>query len=70
MSGHSSTQVRHLVITSGHKMMGAPTSGMICGRKELIRACYLQNWGIGRAMKVRQRRNRWMHGGRRAMVLA
>ena len=41
-----------LVITSGHKMMGAPTSGMICGRKELIRACYLQNWGIGRAMKV------------------
>ena len=41
-----------LVITSAHKMMGAPTSGMICGRKELIRACYLQNWGIGRAMKV------------------
>ena len=41
-----------LVLTSGHKMMGAPTSGMICGRKELIRACYLQNWGIGRAMKV------------------
>jgi seryl-tRNA(Sec) selenium transferase len=32
--------------------MGAPTSGMICGRKELVRACYLQNWGIGRAMKV------------------
>ena len=25
---------------------------MICGHKELIRACYLQNWGIGRAMKV------------------
>jgi L-seryl-tRNA(Ser) seleniumtransferase len=25
---------------------------MLCGRKELIRACYLQNWGIGRAMKV------------------
>ncbi len=41
-----------LAITSGHKSMGAPTSGMICGRKQLIRACYLQNWGIGRAMKV------------------
>jgi uncharacterized pyridoxal phosphate-dependent enzyme len=41
-----------LVISSGHKAMGAPTSGLLCGRKELIRACYLQNWGIGRAMKV------------------
>jgi L-seryl-tRNA(Ser) seleniumtransferase len=41
-----------LVITSAHKLMGAPTSGMLCGRKDLIRACYLQNWGIGRAMKV------------------
>ncbi len=41
-----------IVITSGHKAMGAPTSGLLCGRKELIRACYLQNWGIGRAMKV------------------
>ena len=41
-----------LVITSGHKAMGAPTSCLLCGGKELIRACYLQNWGIGRAMKV------------------
>lgn len=41
-----------LVITSAHKQMGAPTSGMICGRLELVRACYLQNYGIGRAMKV------------------
>lgn len=41
-----------IVITSGHKAMGAPTSGLLCGRKDLIRACYLQNWGIGRAMKV------------------
>ena len=41
-----------IVICSGHKAMGAPTSGLLCGRKELIRACYLQNWGIGRAMKV------------------
>jgi len=41
-----------LVITSGQKAMGAPTAGLICGRKSLVRACYLQNWGIGRAMKV------------------
>ena len=41
-----------LVITSAHKQMGAPTSGMICGKLELVRACYLQNYGIGRAMKV------------------
>jgi L-seryl-tRNA(Ser) seleniumtransferase len=41
-----------LVIVSAHKQMGAPTSGMICGRLDLVRACYLQNYGIGRAMKV------------------
>jgi L-seryl-tRNA(Ser) seleniumtransferase len=41
-----------LVITSAHKQMGAPTAGMICGRLDLVRACYLQNYGIGRAMKV------------------
>lgn len=41
-----------LVIASGHKQMGAPTSGLICGQRSLVRACYLQNWGIGRAMKV------------------
>ena len=40
------------VITSAHKAMGAPTSGMICGKRDLIHATYLQNWGIGRAMKV------------------
>lgn len=41
-----------LVITSAHKQMGAPTSGMVCGDLDLVRACYLQNYGIGRAMKV------------------
>jgi uncharacterized pyridoxal phosphate-dependent enzyme len=41
-----------IVISSGHKAIGAPTSGLLCGHKALIRACYLQNWGIGRAMKV------------------
>ena len=41
-----------LVITSAHKQMGAPTSGLICGNLDLVRACYLQNYGVGRAMKV------------------
>jgi len=41
-----------LVITSAHKQMGAPTSGMLCGKLDLVRACYLQNYGVGRAMKV------------------
>lgn len=41
-----------LVMTSAHKQMGAPTSGLICGKLDLVRACYLQNYGIGRAMKV------------------
>jgi D-glucosaminate-6-phosphate ammonia-lyase len=41
-----------LVLASGHKVLGAPTSGLICGLKSMVRACYLQNWGIGRAMKV------------------
>jgi L-seryl-tRNA(Ser) seleniumtransferase len=41
-----------VVITSAHKQMGAPTSGMICGKLEAVRACYLQNYGVGRAMKV------------------
>jgi L-seryl-tRNA(Ser) seleniumtransferase len=46
------SQGADLVLASGHKVLGAPTSGLICGRKPLVRACYLQNWGIGRAMKV------------------
>lgn len=41
-----------LVVYSGHKWIGAPTSGLICGRKDLTEACYLQNKGIGRAMKA------------------
>lgn len=41
-----------LVVYSGHKFLGATTSAMICGRKDLIQACYLQEFGIGRPMKV------------------
>jgi len=41
-----------LVVYSGHKFLGGPTSGIVAGSKDMIRACYLQNRGIGRGMKV------------------
>lgn len=41
-----------LVIYSGGKAIGGPTSGFICGRAPLIEACRAQYQGIGRAMKV------------------
>jgi D-glucosaminate-6-phosphate ammonia-lyase len=41
-----------LVIYSGHKVLAGPTSGVIAGRKDLVRATYLQNAGIARGMKI------------------
>lgn len=41
-----------LVIYSGPKMLGAPTSGFICGGRDLIAACRAQYAGIARPMKV------------------
>lgn len=41
-----------VVIYSGHKFLGGPTTGLVAGRKDLVRVAYLQNRGIGRGMKV------------------
>jgi uncharacterized pyridoxal phosphate-dependent enzyme len=41
-----------LVIYSGHKAISGPTSGLICGRVDLIAACMLQEKGLARAMKA------------------
>lgn len=41
-----------LVIYSGPKALGAPTSGFVCGRADLIEACRAQYAGIARPMKV------------------
>jgi len=41
-----------LVIYSGGKALEGPTSGLICGKDDLIKACHKQYKGIGRAMKV------------------
>jgi L-seryl-tRNA(Ser) seleniumtransferase len=41
-----------LVVYSGGKAVGGPTSGIICGRAELIAACRAQYGGIARPMKV------------------
>ncbi len=41
-----------LVIWSAHKFLGGPTAGIVAGRRDLVRAAFLQHRGIGRAMKV------------------
>jgi D-glucosaminate-6-phosphate ammonia-lyase len=41
-----------LALYSAHKFLGGLTAGIVAGRKELVRAAYFQNGGIGRGMKV------------------
>jgi L-seryl-tRNA(Ser) seleniumtransferase len=41
-----------LVVYSGHKFLGGPTSGIVAGQRALVQAAALQNRGIGRGMKV------------------
>ena len=41
-----------IVLYSGHKFLGGPTSGIVAGSKALVKAAYLQNRGVGRGMKV------------------
>jgi uncharacterized pyridoxal phosphate-dependent enzyme len=41
-----------LAIYSAHKFLGGPTAGIVAGPKTLVRAAFLQNFGIGRGMKV------------------
>ncbi|WP_165452541.1 PLP-dependent transferase [Paenibacillus thalictri] len=40
------------VIYSGHKAIGGPTSGLIIGSKPFMEACWLQEKGYARAMKI------------------
>jgi L-seryl-tRNA(Ser) seleniumtransferase len=41
-----------LALYSSHKFLGGPTGGIVAGRRDLVRASFLQNGGIGRGMKV------------------
>jgi L-seryl-tRNA(Ser) seleniumtransferase len=41
-----------IAIYSGHKFLGGPTSGIVAGRRDLVRAVYMQNMGVGRGMKI------------------
>lgn len=41
-----------LTLHSAHKFLRGATAGIVAGRKELVRAAFLQNYGIGRCMKI------------------
>lgn len=41
-----------ITIHSAHKFLGGATAGVVAGRKAAVRAAFLQNYGIGRPMKV------------------
>jgi L-seryl-tRNA(Ser) seleniumtransferase len=41
-----------VAIYSAHKFLGGPTAGIVAGAKTAMRAAFLQNFGIGRGMKV------------------
>ncbi|HET8524545.1 MAG TPA: aminotransferase class V-fold PLP-dependent enzyme [Thermomicrobiales bacterium] len=41
-----------LIVVSVQKYLSGPTAGIVCGRRELVKAVYLQNWWIGRTMKI------------------
>ncbi|MDB5479025.1 MAG: hypothetical protein JWO83_78 [Caulobacteraceae bacterium] len=41
-----------LALYSLHKFLGGPTGGIVAGRRDLVRAAFLQNGGIGRGMKI------------------
>ena len=41
-----------IALYSAHKFLGGPTAGIVAGRRDLVRAAFLQNGGIGRGMKV------------------
>ncbi len=41
-----------IAVYSAHKFLGGPTAGIVAGRRDLVRAAFLQNLGIGRGMKI------------------
>lgn len=41
-----------VALYSAHKFLGGLTAGIVAGRRDLVRAAFLQNVGIGRGMKV------------------
>lgn len=65
-----------LTVFSAHKFLAGPTAGIVAGRKDLVRAAYLnQTRGLGRAMKVGKEGiagavaalERWLHLDHRAL---